>query len=493
MQTLKFEFEKPERLDKFLSHEVGLFSRTQWQRAIKNGFVLVNNEVVRTNHKLNTGDEVKIMQEPQANVKTLPDVNIEIIYECPDYIIVNKPSGITIHPDNNYKDNTVIQQLIAKYPEIAELDPDSERPGIVHRLDKDVSGVMVIARTPAMLTYLQDQFKNRKIKKEYTALVHGHFTKTFGTIKANIERSEISGKMLVRPENQTGKESVTEYEVIEQFHHFALLKIIIKTGRTHQIRTIMQALNHPIVGDHIYNKKTTKAKIDISRLFLHASKLEFALLNGEKVQYKQDLPYNLQQILANMRPLNKKIGKIIIISGTTASGKTSVVEKYLENTNLPFARIITCTTRHKRPNEKNGKDYHFFTDEKFDQAIANDEFLEWAHVHKKRYGTPKKSVQEELAKGNNVILIIDVQGALNIKENNPEAILIFIKTENFDQIKERIISRENKIPDDLETRLESAKKELALANEYNYQIINKENKLDEAATELNEVINRELL
>ncbi len=493
MQTLKFDLEKSERLDKFLSHEAGQFSRTQWQRAIKDGFVLVNENLIKVNHKLVNGDEIKILQEPQVTVRELPKVDIEIVYECPDYIIVNKPSGITVHPDNNYKTDTLIQQLITKYPEIQDIDTDSDRPGIVHRLDKDVSGIMVVARTSEIFEHLKEQFKNRKVHKEYIGLAHGNFNRKNGEIKANIERNKESGKMLVRPTNQTGKESITKYEVIEQYTHFSLLKIAIKTGRTHQIRVVMQSLDHPIVGDSIYNKKNAKANIDLSRLFLHASKLKFALPNKKEVEYNKGLPETLQTILNSMQTTNKTTGKIIVISGTTASGKTTVVEKFLEKTTLPFAKITTNTTRKKRKGEKNGIDYNFLSDKEFDKSIANNELLEWAHVHGQRYGSPKAAVDAELASGNNVILIIDVQGALDIKDQMPEAILIFIKTENFEQISERIIKRHDGAPQDLDTRLESAKKELALADQYNYQIINKEEKIDEAVEELNEVLNRELL
>ncbi len=492
MQTIKFTENKSERLDKFLTHKAGQYSRTQWQRAVKKGFVLVNDKTVTVHHKLNIGDEISILQEPQNKEFNLPKMDIEIVYECADYVVVNKPSGITVHPDTNYHDNTLIQQLLKKYPEIQNIDPASDRPGIVQRLDKNVSGLMVVARHKKMFDFLKQQLSEHKVYKEYTALVHGNFHNNHGKIEANIERSKKSGKMLVKRTEQTGKKSITEYFVTKQYNYFTLLKIIIKTGRTHQIRTIMRSLDHPIVGDPIYNKKNVKAKIDISRPFLHASGLKFINLENKIVEYNQKLPSSLQSILDSMKSKNDT-GKIIIISGTTASGKTTVVQKFLEQTKLPFVKIVTSTTRKKRKGETDGIDYNFLTKKEFEKQIKEKKFLEWAQVHNNYYGTPLSSVQEELNKGNNVILIIDVQGALAVKEKLPEAILIFIKLENFEQIKERIIKRHNGIPKDLDTRLQSAKKELEVANLYNYQIINHENKIDNTVAELNDAINREIL
>lgn len=183
-----------------------------------------------------------------------------------------------------------------------------------------------------------------------------------------------------------------------------------------------------------------------------------------------------------------KKGTLFIISGPTASGKTSVVKKFLAQTSLPFAGITTCTTREKREGEVDGVDYHFFTESEFKEKINQAFFLEWAIVHNNYYGTPKQPVFEALAKGTHVILNIDVQGALEIQKNKPEAVLIFIDTENLDDIKDRIITRHGSVPDDLDIRLASAEKERQLAHKYNYHLINKNNQLDQTVTAFGKIV-----
>lgn len=185
-------------------------------------------------------------------------------------------------------------------------------------------------------------------------------------------------------------------------------------------------------------------------------------------------------------------GKLFILSGTTGAGKNSVLTLFLQQTTYTFTRVVTYTTREPRAGEVDGKDYHFVTDEKFDELIAQNFFLEWAHVHSSKYGTPQQAVMDILEHGEHVFLQIDVQGALEVKEKMPKTILIFIKAESLDIIRDRYIKRQGGIDPDFETRLASAKKELPLAEQYDYQIINKENKLSEAAAELTSIVDKEI-
>ncbi len=301
MKEITFQKDKSERLDKFLKENYQEFSRSQWQKAIKNNLVLVNEEKVTSHYKLKEGDKITIYDFPRKNQIDLPLMDISVLFENDDFIIIEKPAGLPVHPDSKYRTNTLIQQITAKYPEIKKIDEHSERPGVVHRLDKDVSGLMVIARNKKTFSCLQEQFASRKVYKEYLALTHDPFTKLEDDIRLTISRDKKTGKMKVKPANQEGKITLTRYEVIKNFTHFAFLKIIIKTGRTHQIRTLFRALDHPIVGDPLYTKKKVKANIKINRPFLHSHKLKFQIQDGQKFEFTSELPTELKKIINNLK------------------------------------------------------------------------------------------------------------------------------------------------------------------------------------------------
>jgi len=185
-------------------------------------------------------------------------------------------------------------------------------------------------------------------------------------------------------------------------------------------------------------------------------------------------------------------GKLFIISGTTGAGKNTIVAEFLKNTKIPFAKIITYTTRPPRPGETQGVDYHFVSENEFADLIKQGVFLEWAKVHDHKYGSPKKDVLKALEQGQNVILIIDVQGALAVKKSMPEAILIFITLENFSEIEKRFLKRHGQVTPELNIRLQSAKKELEQINKYDYKIINYTDQLPEAVNNLADIINKEI-
>ncbi|MGB0757525.1 MAG: RluA family pseudouridine synthase [Patescibacteria group bacterium] len=300
MENISYNHENSERLDKFLVNDVGGYSRSQWQKIIKSGFVLVNDERALGKHKLQTGDTVTISQRPEFNGAELPDMDIEVLSKTPDYLVIYKPSGLPVHPDSKHLSNTLVQQLTKKYPELADVDPGSNRSGLVHRLDKDVSGVMVVARTKEMFEHLKAQFQKRTVYKEYLALVHGTLENDEGEFVSTMQRDKKTGKMIVRPHNQEGKKAITKYSVIKRFDHFTYVKIIIETGRTHQIRAVMRSLDHPIVGDTLYMKKKVKANIDISRPFLHAHILSFDNFTQERITTTAELPSELLNIITSL-------------------------------------------------------------------------------------------------------------------------------------------------------------------------------------------------
>lgn len=229
---------------------------------------------------------------------------LPIIADATDYVVVNKPTGLVVHQSEIHPEpDTLVNGLLALYPDLAAVGDDPLRPGIVQRLDQTVSGVMVVAKTTTMFEHLKQQFQNHTIEKHYIALAHGQFTQLAGEINFNISRSSRNyTKMAARP-NDTGKAAVTRYEVRQQFQQYTLLDIQILTGRTHQIRVHLNAIGHPLVGETVYVPKHFRSRLQPGRLFLHAALLRLILPSGETVAYEAPLPAELQAILDGFKPL----------------------------------------------------------------------------------------------------------------------------------------------------------------------------------------------
>lgn len=248
-------------------------------------------------------------------------MKLDIIKETNDYLVINKPAGLIVHPAPGITDKTLVDFLLEKYPEIEKVGDDPLRPGIMHRLDKDVNGLMVIAKTNESFESLKDQFKNRKIEKEYTTLVFGNIPKESGIIDFVIKRSSSGHRMAAIPTvkreesnnprergnivaREKAKIAITTFKIVKEFINYTLLKVQIKTGRTHQIRVHMFAYGHPILGDKLYNTKKTKLKnekLKMERIFLVADKLSFIDLEGEKQEFSIELPTDLQEILEKVK------------------------------------------------------------------------------------------------------------------------------------------------------------------------------------------------
>jgi 23S rRNA pseudouridine1911/1915/1917 synthase len=234
--------------------------------------------------------------------------SIEVIAETPDYLVLNKPSGLLVHPTQAEEPDTLAAWLVKNYKEVKKVGDDPKvRPGIVHRLDKDASGLMVVARTQEMFEKLKMQFKNRTVEKEYLALVHGKPAKDWEDIKFPIARGRTNDRMAARPQKdepvEGEREAHTEFIVEKRFANCSLLRIFLHTGRMHQIRVHMLAYNHPLVGDPLYNQKKRKKNLDekLGRLFLHSTKLAFEDLNGEKKTFESPLPEVLQTFVNNLK------------------------------------------------------------------------------------------------------------------------------------------------------------------------------------------------
>jgi 23S rRNA pseudouridine1911/1915/1917 synthase len=309
-----------ERLDKFLTALLKDQSRSQIQRQIKDGDFLVNGKKVTAHCFLKDNDVLSNAEENTKEKKEKKkitdkrdhdiDLKLKIIDEQKDYLVINKPAGLIVHGAGHIKEKTLADILLEKYPEIKNAGDDPIRPGITHRLDKEVSGLMVIARNQKSFLDLKDQFKKRTVEKKYIALVHGKIAKGEGVITFPIVRGA-KGKMaalplpaIVEKEGDSSarkiRGAITEFKVIKRFINYTLLELKILTGRTHQIRVHMSAYGTPIVGDNLYYTQKTKArnkKINLGRIFLAAVELGFDDLNGERKKFKIGLPNELKEFL----------------------------------------------------------------------------------------------------------------------------------------------------------------------------------------------------
>ncbi len=221
-----------------------------------------------------------------------------IVFENNDLLIINKLAGIVVHPDKKYKDNTLADYVVQEYPEIKNVG-QSGRPGIVHRLDKDTSGLIIVAKNQKTFDYLKDLFKERKIEKRYYALVYGIMKEKSGIITYSLEkRGKVRAKL-----SSTSRPAVTRYKVIKEYgEEFTLLDVTIETGRTHQIRVHLTKIGHPIVGDKMYKFKRVR-QADLNRQFLHAYFLKFRLPSGQTHEFRTKLPEDLKEFLHELKQI----------------------------------------------------------------------------------------------------------------------------------------------------------------------------------------------
>jgi 23S rRNA pseudouridine1911/1915/1917 synthase len=300
-----------QRLDKYLvkTKLLPALSRGQIQKLIGQGLIKINGQTTNRHYSLKIDDIVSITNT-QANAKATNkgskdqlNCALPIIEEAADFLVINKPAGLAAQAADGY---ALTDWLKAKYPAIKGVGDDPARPGLVHRLDKDASGLMLIAKNPAAFNHFKKQFQGRTVIKEYTALVHGRIKKPSDKIIFPIKRSRDGYKMAALPAISKGRPAAsgrlaeTEFRVMASFINYALLKVKIKTGRTHQIRVHLAAYGHPIVGDKIYGTARTRRqnqKLNLKRVFLVADHLGFYDLNNNAKDYKIDLPTELKNVL----------------------------------------------------------------------------------------------------------------------------------------------------------------------------------------------------
>jgi 23S rRNA pseudouridine1911/1915/1917 synthase len=290
----------PQRLDKFLVGCLPEFSRARLQGLIADGFVLVDGLPARKNGQMLVADmQVQVRIPPAEPTELLPEaIPLDILYENTDLLVVNKPAGMVVHPSAGHASGTLVHAALAQAPEMAGIGGE-KRPGVVHRLDKDTSGIILLAKNDAAHHWLQDQFRLRKTQKIYLALVDGKPPTPEGRIEAPIGRSSSHRKMMGVTEPHKGREAISEYFTRQAFREHTLLEVHPLTGRTHQIRVHLAFIGCPVAADTIYGHRNPT--VPLGRHFLHAWKLTIRLPGEKNVRtFEAPLAPELEQVLANL-------------------------------------------------------------------------------------------------------------------------------------------------------------------------------------------------
>lgn len=285
------------RLDKVIAEKITDLSRTKIKELVNDKNILVNNKAEKVSYKVQSGDVIDVTIPP---VKPLSleaeNLHLDIVYEDSDVIVVNKPQGMVVHPSAGHPDHTLVNGLLYHTRDLAD-SPEGFRPGIVHRIDKDTSGLLMIAKNDKARESLEKQLAEKINKREYLAIVHGNFDVKNGVINAPIGRNPVNRKQMTV--NPKGKSAVTHFTVLEQFKNYSLVKCVLETGRTHQIRVHMKYIGHPLAGDPLYGPKKT---LSGHGQFLHAETLGFYQPStNEWLEFSAPLPTIFEKQLENLR------------------------------------------------------------------------------------------------------------------------------------------------------------------------------------------------
>ena len=301
-----FEVEKDsKRIDAYLSERMDDLSRVAIQRLVSNGKIWVNGKKVKTSYKVQTGDKIQIEEEKPVEISLKAEnIPLDVIYEDADIIVINKPKGMVVHPANGNPDGTLVNAVMAICKDSLSGIGGEIRPGIVHRLDKDTSGIIVVAKNDKAHINLSEQIKNHEVKKTYIALVRGIVKENEATINMPIGRSEKDRKKMAVKRN--GKEAITHFKVLQRYDNYTLLEVNIETGRTHQIRVHLSQIGYPVIGDEVYSNG--KNEWNEKGQCLHAKSLEFIHpTTGKNMYLEAELPEYFQKILKELEPRKRNI------------------------------------------------------------------------------------------------------------------------------------------------------------------------------------------
>ena len=312
--------QQPLRVDKFMCEKLPHSSRNRIQRAADSGFVHVNDRPVKSNYKVRAGDVVTLMLDRPRHDSTIEpeEMPLDIVYEDDQLMVVNKPAGLVVHPGAGNFHGTLVNAIAWHMKDVPSYDPNNPEVGLVHRIDKDTSGLLVVAKTPEAKTSLSVQFFNKTTHRSYNALVWGHFTEDEGRIEGNIARDpkDRLRMTVMAPDSGIGKPAVTHYRVIERFGYVTLIECILETGRTHQIRAHMKHIGHPLFGDERYGgceilrgNRSTSYRAFIQNCFklcnrqaLHARTLGFVHpKTHQQMDFTSDLPADLEALIEKWR------------------------------------------------------------------------------------------------------------------------------------------------------------------------------------------------
>lgn len=285
------------RIDKVLSDANADWSRTQIQQWLKDGAVLVNEGTVKSNYKVKVGDVIQVVVPELEELDIVAeDLNLDIVYEDSDVLVVNKPRGMVVHPAPGHASGTLVNGLMHQVKDLSGIN-GVMRPGIVHRIDKDTSGLLMVAKNDQAHVSLVDQLVEKSVTRVYTALVHGHIPHDQGTIDAPIGRDSKDRQSMTVTDK--GKHAITHFKVLDRFGDFTLVECRLETGRTHQIRVHMKYIGYPLAGDPKYGPKKT---IDFNGQALHAGTIGFKHpRTGEYLEFTQPLPEEFESLLKKLR------------------------------------------------------------------------------------------------------------------------------------------------------------------------------------------------
>ena len=313
------EHKGKERIDTFLTREISQVSRSQIQRLIKEGFVTVDGERVKPNHSLHPSEKIQVFLPKRRAIDVLPeDIPLDIVYEDDYLIVVNKKAGMVVHPAFGHSGGTLVNALLARCAKLSSVN-EPARPGIVHRIDKDTSGLLVVAKNDEVHRHLADQFGEKSVVRHYVAVVWGRFPQSSGTIETLLARSSRDRRqMRVTAE---GKRAVTHFDVVERFPLTSLVNLRLETGRTHQIRVHLAHIHHPVFGDQTYggrgrrlgglNKSNTALAMELLEIMprqaLHAKSLGFTHpVTREQLSFDSDLPDDMKRLIGRLKEARRE-------------------------------------------------------------------------------------------------------------------------------------------------------------------------------------------
>lgn len=304
MKELEVIEQVSKRIDAYVAEKYEDISRVAIQRLIETGKILVNGKKVKASYKVQVNDKITMEEEKAVEVELkAQDIPVEIIYEDRDIIVVNKPKGMVVHPANGNPDGTLVNAIMAICKDSLSGIGGEVRPGIVHRLDKETSGILIVAKNDKAHINLSQQIKEHKVKKTYIALVKGIVKENNATINMPIGRSEKDRKKMAV--TKKGKEAITHFKVLKRYDKYTLLEINIETGRTHQIRVHLSQIGYPIVGDEVYSKG--KNEWNIKGQCLHAKSLDFKHpITNEDMHLEAKIPQYFEKILEELKEREKE-------------------------------------------------------------------------------------------------------------------------------------------------------------------------------------------